>query len=59
MQTGSCPQSRSRCCSCSLVHAIVVGRGLTPTDLLIGGSGIWMSNVLVFALIYWGFDRVQ
>jgi hypothetical protein len=40
-----------------LVRTIVVGHGLTPTDLLLGGGGIWLSNVLVFALIYWEFDR--
>ena len=40
-----------------LVRTIVVGHGLTPSQLLLGGGAIWLSNVLVFALIYWEYDR--
>lgn len=40
-----------------LLRTIVAGHGLTPTALLLGGGAIWLSNVLVFALIYWEFDR--
>jgi hypothetical protein len=31
--------------------------GITPTRLLIGGAMIWLTNVIVFALWYWEFDR--
>ena len=28
-----------------------------PVTLLLAGSGIWLTNVIVFALWYWQFDR--
>jgi hypothetical protein len=31
--------------------------GTTPARLLIGGAMIWLTNVIVFALWYWEFDR--
>ena len=32
-------------------------KGQTPAQLLITGSVIWLTNVIVFALWYWEFDR--
>jgi uncharacterized membrane protein len=31
--------------------------GITPARLLLGGAMIWLTNVVVFALWYWEFDR--
>jgi uncharacterized membrane protein len=40
-----------------LVHSIVNGKGIKAIALLTGGGEIWALNVLVFALIYWDYDR--
>jgi uncharacterized membrane protein len=40
-----------------LVHDIVSGRNTNAYDLLVGGGDIWVCNVLVFALVYWEYDR--
>jgi hypothetical protein len=41
-----------------LVHALLYGRaGTDPTRLLVTGAQIWLTNVIVFALWYWDFDR--
>ena len=40
-----------------LVGELVAGRPETPVQLLIGGGGIWLINVLAFALVYWELDR--
>lgn len=41
-----------------LVHALVVGGDLThsATRLLFSGSAVWVSNNIVFALLYWELD---
>ena len=31
--------------------------GITPARLLLGGAMVWLTNVVVFALWYWEFDR--
>lgn len=41
----------------SLIHDVVTGHDVTPGTLLIGGSIIWLTNVVVFALLYWEYDR--
>ncbi len=38
-----------------LVHGGTVGNAAGP--LLVTGGGIWLTNVIVFALWYWEFDR--
>jgi uncharacterized membrane protein len=41
-----------------LVVDLVRSQGLRdPTDLLLTGLSIWLTNVIVFALWYWEFDR--
>jgi len=41
-----------------LVHALLYGSaGSDPTRLLGTGAQIWLTNVIVFALWYWDFDR--
>ena len=40
-----------------LVHDILHGTGTRAVDLLAGGGEIWLSNVLIFALVYWEYDR--
>ncbi|MDQ6937366.1 MAG: hypothetical protein M3140_06600 [Actinomycetota bacterium] len=40
-----------------LVHDVLTGSGVRPVDLLLGGGELWLSIVLVFALIYWQYDR--
>src|SRR5215470_17133324 len=41
-----------------LVHALLYGRaGSDPTRLLVTGAQVWLTNVIVFALWYWDFDR--
>ncbi len=41
-----------------LVAGLVQGtQGSTPGPLLISGGIIWLTNVIVFALWYWEFDR--
>ena len=40
-----------------LVEMVVTGpAGVTPTDLIRAGAGIWVTNVIAFALLYWEFD---
>ena len=33
------------------------GRSSDPVPLLMSGASIWLANVIVFALLYWAFDR--
>ena len=33
------------------------GMGVTPAQLLITGGAIWLTNIVVFGLWYWEFDR--
>ena len=41
-----------------LVFDLVRSQGLRdPTELLLTGLSIWLTNVIVFALWYWEFDR--
>ncbi|MFJ4654645.1 hypothetical protein ACIP5Y_25520 [Nocardia sp. NPDC088792] len=41
-----------------LVRALIDGRiSDNAAGLLMSGGGVWLSNVLVFALWYWDFDR--
>jgi uncharacterized membrane protein len=40
-----------------LVQRILTGRTSTPGQLLAAGAAIWLTNVIVFALAYWEFDR--
>jgi uncharacterized membrane protein len=40
-----------------LVHLIVAGKASNAGALLIQGASIWATNVIVFGLWYWEFDR--
>jgi uncharacterized membrane protein len=40
-----------------LVHEIVTGTGASGPRLLVEGVAIWLTNVIVFGLWYWEFDR--
>lgn len=40
-----------------LVHQIVTGTATNGTSLLLQGVDIWLTNVIVFGLWYWEFDR--
>ncbi len=41
-----------------LVRDLIEGEGIrTPRTLLAAGAAIWLTNVIVFALVYWMFDR--
>jgi uncharacterized membrane protein len=41
-----------------LVRDLVEGEGIrTPRTLLLAGAAIWLTNVIVFALVCWMFDR--
>jgi hypothetical protein len=41
-----------------LIDGLVHGSsGLTPVPLLATGANIWVTNVIIFALWYWEFDR--
>jgi uncharacterized membrane protein len=40
-----------------LVLDLLSGRPETPGQLLAAGAGVWVTNVLAFALLYWEFDR--
>jgi uncharacterized membrane protein len=41
-----------------LVRDLVEGEGITTAStLLYAGAAIWLTNVIVFALVYWMFDR--
>jgi uncharacterized membrane protein len=41
-----------------LVRDLVEGEGIRkPSTLLLAGAAIWLTNVIVFALVFWMFDR--
>jgi uncharacterized membrane protein len=40
-----------------LVHQITAGGHLPPVQLLLGGAEIWFTNVIVFGLWFWEYDR--
>ena len=40
-----------------LVEMLVTGQaGVTPTELIRAGAGIWVTNVIAFAILYWEID---
>jgi hypothetical protein len=40
-----------------LVHYLVAGGKAVATDLIGGGALIWMTNLALFAVLYWELDR--
>jgi hypothetical protein len=40
-----------------LVVDLLTGRPSTPPELLGAGGAIWLTNVIVFGLVYWELDR--
>jgi uncharacterized membrane protein len=40
-----------------LIRRILTQQPITPGQLLLSGGAIWVTNVIVFALVYWEFDR--
>jgi len=40
-----------------LVHAIVSGTSGGAASLLLSGAGVWLTNVIAFALWFWELDR--
>jgi hypothetical protein len=40
-----------------LAYGIVHGSMKSPTELLVTGAIIWLTNVVVFGFLYWEFDR--
>ena len=40
-----------------LVIYLVRGEQRGPAELLLAGGGIWLTNVIAFALVYWELDR--
>jgi hypothetical protein len=40
-----------------LIRVIIDGKASHPVPLLASGAAIWATNVIVFALWYWEFDR--
>jgi uncharacterized membrane protein len=40
-----------------LVYGLATGHGGTAIPLLLHGGAVWLTNVIVFALWYWEFDR--
>ena len=40
-----------------VLELVRAGSTDSPQELLITGAGIWLTNVIVFALWYWEFDR--
>jgi hypothetical protein len=50
--------SAGNCVSAGLlVHQIVTGTGTSGSRLLLEGVDIWLTNIIVFGLWYWEFDR--
>jgi uncharacterized membrane protein len=39
-----------------LVHVIVTGLKISAVKVLASGAGIWLTNIIVYALWYWEFD---
>jgi hypothetical protein len=40
-----------------LVEMVVTGQaGIAPADLIRAGTGIWITNVIAFAILYWEID---
>ncbi|GAA4545478.1 hypothetical protein [Pseudonocardia xishanensis] len=40
-----------------LVRAIVTGTSGDAPTLLLSGAGVWLTNVIAFALVFWELDR--
>jgi hypothetical protein len=40
-----------------LVVDLVAGHPIGPAELLLAGTGVWLTNVIAFALVYWELDR--
>jgi uncharacterized membrane protein len=40
-----------------LVDRLVSGRAAAGRDLILAGAGLWLTNVLLFAVWYWQLDR--
>ena len=40
-----------------LVHRLVAGTGGSGRQLLASAAGVWLTNVVVFALVWWELDR--
>jgi uncharacterized membrane protein len=40
-----------------LIRLIIDGKATAPVPLLASGAAVWATNVIVFALWYWEFDR--
>ncbi|MFC9790661.1 hypothetical protein [Rhodococcus sp. NPDC127528] len=40
-----------------LLDAILTGSGVTADKILASGASIWLTNIIVYALWYWEFDR--
>ena len=40
-----------------LVVDLVAGTPIGPAELLLVGAGVWLTNVIAFALLYWELDR--
>jgi hypothetical protein len=40
-----------------LVREITSGHALAANELLLGGGEIWLTNMILFALWYWEYDR--
>ena len=40
-----------------LVHRLVAGSGGSGRQLLASAAGVWLTNVVVFALVWWEVDR--
>lgn len=40
-----------------LVADLVTGAPTGPAELLLTGAGVWLTNVIAFALLYWELDR--
>jgi hypothetical protein len=40
-----------------LVDELLTGRAASPGELLGSGGAVWLTNVIVFGLVYWELDR--
>lgn len=40
-----------------LVRVIVTGAHISAVGILAGGAGVWLTNVIAYALLFWEFDR--
>ena len=40
-----------------LIHSLVTGGIDSATQLLASGGSIWLTNIVIFSLWFWEFDR--